>query len=99
MEALETELRANKANDGISLTTICPLAMNTGMFKSPKSRSDCRSIIKLTITQCLAFYCTGVKFCKYCLIYAIDFRGFFLLLTLNTVLKRQLMLYSEMKRL
>jgi hypothetical protein len=94
MEALETELRVNKANDGISLTTICPLAMNTGMFKSPKSRSDCRSIIKINNYSMSSFlFDLNCKYCKYCLIYAIDFRGFFLLLTRNTALKRQLMLY------
>lgn len=38
MEALETELRLNRANDAIHLTTICPLAMTTGMFKKPKTR-------------------------------------------------------------
>ncbi|CAG2109440.1 unnamed protein product [Medioppia subpectinata] len=38
MEALEMELRQNEINDGIKLTTICPLAMTTGMFKKPRSR-------------------------------------------------------------
>ncbi|XP_054156754.1 epidermal retinol dehydrogenase 2-like [Oppia nitens] len=38
MESLEMELRQNRAYDNIKLTTVCPLAMTTGMFKKPKSR-------------------------------------------------------------
>lgn len=36
-EALRMELRLDGYED-IKVTTICPLAMNTGMFKKPKSR-------------------------------------------------------------
>ncbi|CAG2177465.1 unnamed protein product [Oppiella nova] len=60
MEALEMELRQNKANDGIKLTTICPLAMTTGMFKKPKSRFswifpviDARYVAKETVNAVL----------------------------------------------
>lgn len=38
MVSLEKELHADGANDGIHFTTICPLIMNTGMFKKPKTR-------------------------------------------------------------
>jgi hypothetical protein len=34
--------------------------MNTGMFKSPKSRSDCRSIIKVNNCSMSCFYCTKI---------------------------------------
>lgn len=37
MEALEYELQS-KGYDFINLTTICPLAISTGMFKSPKTK-------------------------------------------------------------
>lgn len=37
MEALEYELEAY-GHDFIRLTTICPLAISTGMFKKPKTR-------------------------------------------------------------
>ena len=38
MKALELELQSNGFRDLIHLSTICPLAMSTGMFQSPKSR-------------------------------------------------------------
>jgi short-chain dehydrogenase, putative len=38
MEALDQELHEGGKNQDIHLTTICPLAMSTGMFHSPKTR-------------------------------------------------------------
>lgn len=40
MKALDIELHANRANPNIHLTTICPVAMATGMFKAPKTRFE-----------------------------------------------------------
>uniref|UniRef100_T1JZU1 Short-chain dehydrogenase/reductase 3 n=2 Tax=Tetranychus urticae TaxID=32264 RepID=T1JZU1_TETUR len=38
MTSLEKEIHANGANNNVHLTTICPLIMDTGMFKKPKTR-------------------------------------------------------------
>lgn len=37
MESLHYELNKN-VNNGVKTTTICPVAMSTGMFKSPTTR-------------------------------------------------------------